>query len=200
MQSEGSVSVWLRQLRQGDPAAAQPLWKRYFRRLAGLARKKLAGLPRRAADEEDVALSAFHSVCRAAAQDRFPRLDDRDDLWQVLVMVAERKAYKARRDQHRLKRGGGAVRGESGLMGLSGGGGFDGLVTPEPTPQFAAQVADDCARLLERLGDPVLRQIAVWKLEGETVEQIAARLGRVPRTVQRRLEIIRRIWDEDGAA
>ena len=70
MASEGSVTSWLDQLKAGDTAAAQPLWEAYFRRLVALARGKLQGAPRRAADEEDVALSAFDSFCRGAEQGR----------------------------------------------------------------------------------------------------------------------------------
>ena len=61
---QGSVTRWIGQLQTGDPAAAQLLWDRYFRRMVGLARKKLEGAKRGAADEEDVALSAFDSFCR----------------------------------------------------------------------------------------------------------------------------------------
>ena len=46
---------------------------------------------RRAADEEDVALSAFDSFCRGAEQGRFPQLDGRDDLWHLLVVITVRK-------------------------------------------------------------------------------------------------------------
>ena len=69
---ETSVTQWIDRLKAGDPDAAQELWERYFRRLVGLARKKLRAAPRRAADEEDVALSAFDSFCRGAEQGRFP--------------------------------------------------------------------------------------------------------------------------------
>jgi hypothetical protein len=86
--SPGSVTVWLTQLRAGQADAAQHLWEGYFRRLVGLARQKLLGRPRAAADEEDVALSAFNSFCRGVDQDRFPRLADRDDLWHLLVLLA----------------------------------------------------------------------------------------------------------------
>ena len=92
MSTPGSVTAWIEQLKAGDAAAAAPLWQGYFRRLVGLARQKLGAAPRGVADEEDVALSAFDSFCRAAAQGRFPRLDDRDDLWQLLVMITTRKA------------------------------------------------------------------------------------------------------------
>src|SRR5262245_10222034 len=106
MSSDGSVTRWLAPLQHGDPAAVQQLWQRYFFQLVSLARKKLAGAPRRVADEEDVALSAFDSFCRNAEQGRFPDLTDRDCLWRLLVMLTVRKAAHLRRDQTRLKRGG----------------------------------------------------------------------------------------------
>jgi len=69
--------------------------------LVGLARTKLHGSPRRVADEEDVALSAFDSFCRNAAQGRFPQLFDRDGLWKLLVLLTARKAAHQRRDELR---------------------------------------------------------------------------------------------------
>src|SRR5258708_5465897 len=105
MPSEGSVTRWLDRLKAGDPVAAQSLWERYFRRLVGLARKRLRNDRPRVADEEDVALSAFDNLCRGAKQGRFPRLDDRDDLWRVLVALTVRKASKVVRDEGRQKRG-----------------------------------------------------------------------------------------------
>src|SRR5262245_43166917 len=107
MAPEGSVTHWLGQLQAGDPAAAQPLWQRYFRRLVGLARQRLRHAPRRAADEEDVALSAFDSFCRGAEQGKFPRLHDRDNLWRLLVALTARKAVDLIRHEDRQKRGGG---------------------------------------------------------------------------------------------
>ena len=50
----------------GDPAAAQRLWERYFHRLVGLARAKLQGHPRRAADEESDELAPNHSMTSSA--------------------------------------------------------------------------------------------------------------------------------------
>lgn len=42
---EESVSQWIDGLRAGDEAAAAKLWQRYYRRLIGLACKKLGGAP-----------------------------------------------------------------------------------------------------------------------------------------------------------
>jgi RNA polymerase sigma factor (sigma-70 family) len=202
MTSEGSVTNWVRRLREGDPTAAQRLWELYFPRLVGLARKKLQQAPRRAADEEDVALSAFASFCRGAARDRFSQLSDRDNLWRVLVMLTARKASHLLRDERRQKRGAGAVRDEAALgraETAGGRAGFDELPGTAPTPEFVAWVAEECQRLLARLGEDELRSIALWKLEGYTNEEIAAKLGCTRPTVQRKLRLIRDTWAKESA-
>jgi hypothetical protein len=79
MSSPGSITCWIRDLKAGQRTATQPLWEHYFQQLVARASQKLAGLPRRA-DEEDVALSAFASFCRAAEKGRLSQLHDRHDL------------------------------------------------------------------------------------------------------------------------
>jgi DNA-directed RNA polymerase specialized sigma24 family protein len=198
MSSFGSVTHWLNLLKAGDTAAAQPLWERYFRRLVGLARTKLRGAPRQAADEEDVALSAFDSFCRAAERGRFPRLDDRDDLARLLLMLTARKALNLRKYAQRQKRGGGRVVSEADLK--TAGAGEESLaqvIGPEPTPEFAAQVDEEYHRLLGLLDNDQLRQIAVAKMEGYTIEEMASRFACAPCTVVRKLQKIRASWEPE---
>jgi DNA-directed RNA polymerase specialized sigma24 family protein len=198
MDAADSVSAWIGQLKAGEQAAAQQLWERYFHQLVQLARGCLQGAARRVADEEDVALAAFASFCKRAEQGRFPQLNDRDDLWRLLVALTERKAIGLVRHERRQKRGGGAVLGEGALAGdLGTGEGLDQVAGHEPTPEFAALMAEQCRRLLDQLGSPELRDIAIWKLEGDTVEEIAVRLGCAPRTVERKLQRIRSRWEQD---
>jgi RNA polymerase sigma factor (sigma-70 family) len=197
--ADGSVTRWLGRLQAGDATAAQQLWERYFRRLVGLARERLHGAPRRAADEEDVALSAFDSFCRNAEQGRFPALADRDGLWRLLVVMTARKATHLRRDQGRQKRGGEAhfttdtprEPDEESVLGQ--------VLSREPTPEFAAQMSEECERLLRGLGDEELKSVALLRMEGYSVEEIAARLGCVARTVKRKLQLIRDIWEKELA-
>jgi DNA-directed RNA polymerase specialized sigma24 family protein len=144
------------------------------------------------ADEEDAALSAFDSFCRGVARGRYPRLDDRDDLWHLLVVITERKALDQAQRERRQKRGGGRIRGISDTPNGDGMGG--GVVCRQPTPEFAAIVADECGRLFGRLRDDTLRQVARLKVEGYTSEEVADRLGCSLRTVARKLELIRRTW------
>jgi DNA-directed RNA polymerase specialized sigma24 family protein len=191
MSAEGSVSNWLDRLKAGDRAATRQLWERYFQRLVGLARARLQGAPRRAADEEDVALSAFHSFCRAAEQGRFPRLLDRDNLWRLLVVLTTRKASHLVRDEHRQKRRAPAADPDGPEL--------EAILGSEPTPELAAQLAEEHRRLLDGLGSAELAQVALWKMEGYANEEIAARLGCVPRPVERKLRLIRSLWSGETA-
>jgi DNA-directed RNA polymerase specialized sigma24 family protein len=176
-------------LQAGDQAAVDPLWGRYFERMVELARVRLLRAPRQAADEEDVALSAFHSFCRAAEQGRFAKLDDRDDVWRLLVVLTTRKAAHLIRDGNRLKRGGGGSW-ERGGEEVD----LDLVAGEEPDPKFVAEVAEESRRLLSRLDD-AQRAIVMWKMEGYTNEEVAVKLACVPRTVERKLRLIRAIWE-----
>jgi DNA-directed RNA polymerase specialized sigma24 family protein len=190
---EGSVTRWLRELKAGDPAAAQRLWARYFADLVRLARARLRKAPRAAEDEEDVALSAFGASCTAAARGRYPRLDDRYDLWRVLVTVTERKASDLLRRQRRLKHGAGRVAPEADVAAPEGDL-LDYLAGTAPTPEFAALVAEEYRRRLAALPEEALRRVAELKLEGYSNEEIAGRIGLGLRSVVRKLDLIRRTW------
>jgi DNA-directed RNA polymerase specialized sigma24 family protein len=195
MSSFGSVTYWFQQLQAGDGLAAQRLWERYFRQLLTLARAKLR-TPLTAGDEEDVVLSAFANFCHGAQSGRFPQMRDRHDLWQLLLVITARKALAQRNNECRLKRGGGKVQQASALTADDSAvqaPALTQMIGREPTPEFAAQVAEECQRLLDSLGDVQLRSVAVWKMEGYTNDEIAGKLGRTPRSVERKLQLIRRI-------
>jgi ECF sigma factor len=95
--ANASVTFYLNLLKAGDQAAAEPLWERYFTQLVRRARLALGAAPRGAADEEDIALSAFHSFCRGVEDGRFPRLDNRYDLWRVLLSPSASKPATSER-------------------------------------------------------------------------------------------------------
>lgn len=196
--ADGSVTNWIQELKAGKEQAAQHLWQRYAARLIELARARLQNFPRRAADEEDVAQSAFASFCRGAREGRFAQLCDRDNLWPLLFSITANKARGLREREGAAKRGGGQVHDQSVLDGLGGPGdelmGIEQIAGTEPTPEFAAQVAEEYRQLLDRLEDDTLRDVAVWKMEGWTNEEIAARSGCVTRTVERKLALIRDMW------
>ena len=78
---------------------------------------------------------------------------------------------------------------------------FSEAISREPGPAMAAQTAEECRRLLAELGDETLRQVALWKLEGYTNEEIAPRMddgkGRSLATVELKLKMIRKRWEKE---
>ena len=195
---EDDVSLWIQRLQNGDDRAPEIIWQKYFEKLVRLARRRLGELPKRAVDEEDVALSAMNSLFCGAQDGRFPKLDDRDDLWKILVTITARKAIKQQRRHLADKRGGGKVHGES-IFGRRSDNpddlvGIDQVLGREPTPELADQVSESCQRLIELLNDETLEQIAFHKLEGYTNDEIAEKLDCATRTVERKLERIRDKW------
>jgi RNA polymerase sigma factor (sigma-70 family) len=196
----GDVTHWIEQVKAGNREAVRPLWEAYFRRLVALARKKLREGPRRLADEEDVAACALESFFDRAERGGFPRLEGRDNLWQLLVVITSRKVADLVEHENRLRRGGGRVRGESAFGQPAGdpetGRGIEQVAGTEPTPEFAAEVAEECRRLLGLLDEDTLRQVAQRRLEGYTNEEIAELVGCSRSTVERNLAVIRRVWGE----
>ncbi len=190
MSSIGDVTFWLQQLKAGERRAAQPLWELYFRRLVAVVRERLRGFPRAGRDEQDLALSAFDSFFRAVEKNHFPRLDDRYDLWQVLTTIASRKVCDLVEYERREKRD---HRRTHPLEGAD----VRALCSGEPDPAEAAELAEEVDRLLGMLPDQLMRDIAVRKLEGYTNEEIAGLVGWSVATVERRLPLIRQLWERD---
>jgi RNA polymerase sigma factor (sigma-70 family) len=196
---ENSVTMWIDGIKAGDGSDIERLWDRYFQRLVRLAASRLPAHSRRSFDEEDVALSAFESFCDRAVRGQYPDLTGRDDLWRLLGTITVRKAIDTLRRHNRQKRGGGGVLGESALVSEGAGGeGLVEILSREPTPEQAAQFADDYYRFFARLEEPTLRAVALRRLEGQSAREIADALRVSTKTVERKLQLIRAIWTEDN--
>ena len=181
---ETPITSWLAQLKAGNMKAVQPLWERYYGDLVSVARRYLphAG----DLDSHLIAASAFDSFYLAAAAGRFPKLDDRSQLWRLLITITERKAYDAIEKHNTQRRGGN--RKNLGAKALNP------IVSPEPTPEFVLMMVEELEKLLNLLDDDKLRNIAVWKMEGHTNQEIADRLNCALRTVASKLDVIRAIF------
>ena len=198
LSSDDPVTLWIDELRNADEAAARNLWNHFVSRLYESARKKLRPETRRVYDEEDAAQSAFQSVCAGIAAGRFPDLRDRENLWHVLLVVTARKvAHRHRHDQQQRRD---VRRNLSDSIFInsnndSGRAVIDYVCSREPTAEFAAEFVETCERLFQNLNDPTLQQVVTLRIDGYTDSEIAQRLKCSRRSVQRRIEVIRRRWD-----
>jgi RNA polymerase sigma factor (sigma-70 family) len=201
MSSGGSVTAWIGQLEAGDEDALKKLLGRYWNCLVARARQRLKGVGGQA-DEEDVAQEAVWSFYRRLkAGDHF-RLNSRHDLLALLTHIIACKAANQIDHECRAKRGGGRVRGESALAILAGstaaGHGLDQAAGAEPSPLEQALLEDCYRHYLDGLPDK-LRAFAELHLAGCTHKEIAARTGCVERTVERKLALVLRKWQEMAA-
>lgn len=201
MSNDDPITLWIDELRNADEAAARKLWDHFVSRLYETARKKLRPETRRVYDEEDAAQSAFHSVCAGIAAGRYPDLRDRNSLWHLLLVITARKVgHRHRHDQQQRRD---VRRNVSDFIFVpatdnSAGVGIDYLAVCEPTAGFAAEFVETCESLFRSLGDPALQQVVTLRMEGCTDREIADRLQCSRRTVQLRLETIRRHWNRLG--
>jgi DNA-directed RNA polymerase specialized sigma24 family protein len=201
MKPAGSVTRWIAQLHSKDPKvrneAARQIWLRYFAKLLDLARINLNSRIRRRESEEDVLQSMYKSICLRIERGLFA-LEDRNDLWAMLVTMTLNKARTVATRHTRKARD---VRREQGLGDAKS----DDSSVPEwaleqmdasdPSPPEAVLLSEQFEKRLQCL-TPDLRQIALWRLDGFSNQEIAEKLNRVERTVERKLEMIRKKWAE----
>ena len=194
------VTAWLRRLEDGQLEAAQPLWDHFCRKLLNLASHRLGQKLKRTYDEEDVAQSAFHSLCRVIADGRHSDLSSRENLWRLLVTITERKIMARFKHETRDKRDIRRSMSES-CMFQSGSiaTGLDALPSHEPTPEFAIEFAETCNALVDGLHDESLKEVAQLRLTDHSNAEIAELLGLTRRTVERKLLIIKARWESMAA-
>ena len=200
MSADGSITIWLQDLKSGSEQAAQQIFDRYQQRVERLAAAVLGNTPRRATDEDDVVSQAFHHFF--AGVRTFDKLDDRSDLWKILGCITRRRAIDQINAEARRGR---RVLGESVFKptaaDTSSRGGIEQFADSNPTPQQMAGQTEELDRLLSELdrhGQP-LRKVAVLRLKRLSNSEIAEQTGCSLRSIERRLRHIRAIWDGEIA-
>ena len=187
-----SVTLLLDQLKQRDPDAARKIWRRYFERLIPLARAKLPSTSRHQ-DEEDILVSVFDRFFRAVEEERFQKLDDREDLWSVLVLLTDRKVADEYRNANAQKRGSGKVKNVSSLTQLDASCVRE-IAEMNPSPEYLVSFNETLARALQRLDSGSTREVAILRMEGYQNREIAVKLGIGISSVERKLRVIREVW------
>ena len=196
MTTAGSVTLWLQELKNGNDYAAQQLWNLYFERLVRLARKKMGGAVRRVRDEEDIALSAFKSLCKGVKRPGNSEDMDRDHLWKLMATITLRKIYDHFKFNGRQKRCP-IANGDGQIFSSEASRCMDEIISREPGPELNAQLDEQLSSLLAALVHEDLKKIAVLKIEGHTNREIASQLDRGISTIERKLQAIRKIWQHE---
>ncbi len=197
----GSVTLWMGLLKAGDQEAARVIWMRYYNKVIKIARSQLRAIPTTGLgrDEEDVALSVFDQAFRAIARGQFDRFQDRDDLWQILSVLIRRTVIDQMRRARSQKRGGNRTRDEASLCSDGDDEGLDRFPSNITDPAFVAAAAEGFERLLDELGDDLLRRIALLTMDGHTANEIADAVGCSNRNVFNKLKLIRMKWERGEA-
>jgi RNA polymerase sigma-70 factor (ECF subfamily) len=197
---DGSFDRLMAGLRDRDGDAARQLFHRFAGRLLGLARTRLDRVLRAKVGAEDVVQSVFKSFFRAHADGRFD-VRDWDALWALLVVITARKCGRQLRY---FRRAGRDVAREAPPPANADDSapGWEALAR-DPSPEEAAVLAETLERLMRGLTERE-RQVLELRLQGYTVPEIGARVGRTEYTVQGILKRVRQrlepLLDEEGEA
>lgn len=190
-----STTYWIEQLKRGNREAAAKMWEYFFERLVQYSQSQLERSNRRVVDGEDVAIGVMTALCSCAERGKLPTIESRDDLWRILLSWTRHDIADLRRTNNRIKRGGGKVRGES-VFGTQENG-LDQLRGQSMPADVIVELADQWSRLLQQLPGDSLREVAAKRIQGCSIQEIADCLDVSPRTVERKLKIIRDLWSPE---
>lgn len=181
----GSVTGWLYNLPDEDnQIAIENIWERYFDRLVSHARHR-SGSKDGFQDEEDFAIVAFTQFIKGAEQGSFKKLENRHDLWQILTMIASRRAIHAYRKRvRRPEINESVVTNDFDEMN------FLDQVEDTKNEDILSAFYRDTNEMLSFFTDR-RREIAEKKLMGYTIQEIATELEIGTATVERELRRIR---------
>jgi DNA-directed RNA polymerase specialized sigma24 family protein len=183
MSNGHSITALLSRVKSADHDAVRALFNNCYARVAAISLRKLGGTPKRAFDNDDVANSAFHEFLSGAAEGRFKKLENREDVWQVLALLVGDKIGDRLRHECRLKRGGGEP-----CVPLEN---IAEAVSAHDDPSLEAEINDAKNFFLANLPSDDHRRVVQLLAEGRTHEEIAEILTLSVRTVDRRVEDVR---------
>jgi RNA polymerase sigma-70 factor (ECF subfamily) len=170
--------------RQGDRDAATALYFRYAHRLEALSREKCSHDLASRLDADDIVQSVFRSFFRVARNGLY-RVPAGADLWRLLLVIALNK-IRAQGAYHRAAKR--DVRLTCHLDTCDQAPTAARRRDADPAQAFLELVA---AEALENLPEHV-REMARLRLEGYEVAEIAEKVGRSKRTVERLLQECRK--------
>lgn len=200
MHEPGSISILIEDLKLGDDDAIRTIWDRFFEPLRLFARTKLPIRNRRVVDDEDIASCAINSFQDSLRKGKYPGIKNRDDIWKFLVTVVDRNSIDCIRRQKAMKRGGGMLRGESVFHDLGESSrGLECFGKTEVSSEAVVDFIDKLDHLLTKLDEEELKTVLLARLVGDSIDEIAEKVGKSISSVERKLKIIRKIWMSNDA-
>jgi RNA polymerase sigma-70 factor (ECF subfamily) len=171
-------------LRTGDQVAATTLFHRYAKRLQLLIRAKCSTTLARRLDADDIMQSVFYAFFQGASDGCY-NVPGGEDLWPLLLVIALNKIRTKGAFHRAAKRDVRVTCGWDDTDAVRHA--LTHLEVDEPIP-FMKLVAEEA---LERM-PPHQREIVELRVAGFEVEEIARRVGRSKRTIERLLQSCRR--------
>jgi RNA polymerase sigma factor (sigma-70 family) len=182
------VGLW----RTGDEQAAQQLFERYADRLLRLASRHLSQRMARRVDPEDIVHSVFRTFFVRARDGQFT-VEGPDDLGKLLTRMTLIKVLR-QVQRHRAARRDVTAEAEPGPDADDP---AANVLAREPGPEVMHAFLDQLTHFLTRLS-PQERQILELKLDGYSSAEIAEKLGSYERKVNRVLERIRALAEQEN--
>lgn len=172
----------LQQFQEGNQDAATEIYLRYARRLRGLARKQCSPVLARCVEADDIVQSVFRSFFRRAKHGYYD-IPEEGELWRLFLVITLNKV-RAKGDFHH------AAKRDIRLV-------THGL---PPDPVLPAKLGrnEGAGAFLQMVLDEALeqlpehhRRIVQLRIEGYDLEEIAEKVQRAKRTVERVLQQFR---------
>jgi RNA polymerase sigma-70 factor (ECF subfamily) len=173
----------LRRLREGNQDAAAELYERYVERLRALTRANRPAALSRTLDVDDIVQSVFANFFQKAGQGEYD-VPAGEELWKLFLVMALNKIraksnyYLAEKRDVRLTMGGDTLKHYANTE----------LEVDAAEEAFLEMVIDETLEKLPESHGPIIR----LRTEGYEVAEIAEKLGRAQRTVERILQNFRR--------
>lgn len=162
------------------------LWNRFSGQMTGFARSTLFNQHQRYYDADEIVNSAFASVVMKLWNNELEEVRTRNDLWRMLMLALRHKHSNKRKQINSLKRGSGKVLGDAAIT------------SEEPadrlTPADQVELNHDFGELLDSLPDELSKKIALLRIAGNSVPEIAEELNQPIRNIERKLFFVRKIW------
>jgi RNA polymerase sigma factor (sigma-70 family) len=191
------ITEYLKAFKAGDAARLNDILKAYWSQLVAHCEQRLSRKFKPQQEGQDFAIQAFHNLAEGVRRGRWPRLDNRNDLWQVLLQAANCRIKDFVRNQMAEKRGGSQQRLTDGPQS-SRPMDLDQFQARDEFPQDAEQLVQLMFDLSNRLRGKITHvRILVDHLNNYTNQEIAIRYEISSRTVRRKLDEILEILREE---